>query len=253
MKLFTAAKLQEDREDTIDQPVEDDEALVAKARDGDQAAFYELVRRHRVKACGIARSLIQDHHLAEDIVQEALIRAFLQLGTLVDGSRFLPWFHRIVRTQAWMKLRRGGLYGREMTFTKLTAQKVDAEPGHWEDVDRILFHLRQRSELRGRLNEDPSEEVVRKELLDTISGLMHCLSRKERAIFEAHFFRELSPKEIAECFQTTPAYVYTSISRTKVKLQNERLLVNIKGYVNHRRTAGLPVKKILDASIIHFK
>jgi len=252
MTLITTAEKRLDDEEQFDQPAVDDSALVAKAREGDHAAFYELVRRHRAKACGIARSLMQDDHLAEDIVQEALIRAFLQLGTLVDGSRFLPWFHRIVRTQAWMKLRRGGLYRREMPLTALVPQTVEADSEYWESVDRILFHLRHRSEQICRYSENPAEVLVRKDILDTIAGLLSCLNKKERAIFEAHFFNELSSKEIAAYFQTTPGYVYTSISRSKVKLQNERLRIYITGYVQQRRWIGQPVKKILDASIIHF-
>lgn len=253
MKRLATAEGHMDREIWMEEePAEDDCALVAKAREGDHAAFYELVRRHRAKACGIARSLMRDDHLAEDIVQEALIRAFLQLGTLVDGSRFLPWFHRIVRTQAWMRLRRGGLYRRETPITGLVPQTADADSGYWESVDRILFHLRHRFEQRCRFAEDPAAELVRKELLDTIAGLLGCLNRKERDIFEAYFFKELSPKEIAEYFRTTPAYVYTSLSRTRAKLQNERLRIFVKGYVQRRRALGQPVKKILDASIIHF-
>jgi RNA polymerase sigma factor (sigma-70 family) len=242
-------------ESTEELAMPDDHHLVARAREGDQSAFYELVRRHRAKACGIARSLIRDDHLAEDIVQEALVRAFLRLGTLVDGNRFLPWFHRIVRTQAWMKLRRGGWYRRETPFSVLVAhwESADSDRGHWESIDHVLFHMRQRADERIRLSGDPSEELLRKEMLDTIGGLLVCLNRKEREIFEAHFFGELSPKEIAELFRTTPANVYNNISRAKVKLQNERLRIYVNGYVRQRRTRGLPIKKILDASNIHFK
>jgi RNA polymerase sigma factor (sigma-70 family) len=253
MKPFATAPEINERPEEETKP--DDLSLIARARQGDQAAFYDLVRRHREKACSIARSLMRDHHLAEDIVQEALVRAFLQLGTLVDGNRFLPWFHRIVRTQAWMKLRRGGWYRREMPFSGLVTRTmaVDSNSGHWENIDHVLYHLRKRSEDRIRFAEDPSVELVRKEILDAIGGLLVCLNRKERDIFEAHFFGELSPKEIAELFQTTPAYVYNSISRAKMKLQNERLRVFVNGYVHQRRIRGLPVKKILNASIIHFK
>lgn len=69
---------------------EQDETLVERAKAGDQEAFGELVRRHRSKVYGYARSYTQEAYLAEDIVQDALIRAFLHLGTLVDSRRFLP-------------------------------------------------------------------------------------------------------------------------------------------------------------------
>jgi predicted DNA-binding protein YlxM (UPF0122 family) len=142
-----------------------------------------------------------------------------------------------------------------MPFSGLIAPTAgaDSDRGYWESLDRVLFHMRLRSEERIRISGDPSEELLRKEMLDTIGGLLVCLSGKEREIFEAHFFGELSPKEIAELFRTTPANVYNNISRAKAKLQNERLRVYVNGYVRQRRTRGLPVKKILDVSIIHFK
>ena len=232
----------------------DDLSLVARAREGDQTAFYELVRRHRSKACSIARSLMKDDHLAEDIVQDALLRAFLKLGTLVDDNRFLPWFHRIVRTQAWMKLRRGGWYRRETPFSELSVLMKDTESkfGQGDDVDRILFHLQERSAARAKYHRDPAEDIVRKETLDAIVEMLGCLRRKERAIFEAYFFEELTPKEIAALFATTPANVYNSISRTKAKLQKERLRIYVNGYVEQRRKRGLLVRKILDSSKIHF-
>lgn len=230
----------------------DDSTLAAQAREGDHAAFYELVRRHRARACGIARSLMRDDHLAEDIVQEALIRAFLHLGTLADTGRFLPWFHQIVRTQARMKLRRGGLYRRELPLTVLAARFSRDDPGYWSQVDGRLFHTEERFAEPFRAADEPSAELMRKEMLAAIVGLLDCLNRKERDIFEAHFFRELSPKEIAECFRTSPAYIYNSLSKARNKVRNERLRVYVRDYVAQRRIEGLPVRRMLDASIIRF-
>ena len=53
---------------------------------GNREAFGELVRRHRGKALGWATTLSRDITLAEDIVQDALIRAFLHVGELADVS-----------------------------------------------------------------------------------------------------------------------------------------------------------------------
>ncbi|MDF2713969.1 MAG: polymerase subunit sigma-24 [Paenibacillus sp.] len=66
-----------------------DGSLIERARAGDRDAFGELVRRHRTKAFDWARNVARDPHLAEDIVQEALLRAFMHLGTLADMNRFL--------------------------------------------------------------------------------------------------------------------------------------------------------------------
>jgi DNA-directed RNA polymerase specialized sigma24 family protein len=86
--------------------------LVDRARSGDNEAFGELVRMHRAHAIGWAGTLTQDSFLVEDIVQEALILAFLHLGTLTDAGQFKSWLHRIVRNQAYMKLRRGGPFSK---------------------------------------------------------------------------------------------------------------------------------------------
>lgn len=103
--------------------------LIERAQQGDHDAFGELVRRHRPKAHAWVTGITQDPYLADDIVQDALLKAFIHLGTLVDVERFLPWLHAIVRNQTMMKLRRGGPFSKEQPFTSFGARdqlpKVD--------------------------------------------------------------------------------------------------------------------------------
>jgi DNA-directed RNA polymerase specialized sigma24 family protein len=66
----------------------EDAELTRLAQAGDAQAFNELFFRHRAKALGYAKQLAQDPHLAEDIVQEALINAFLHLGKLSQSSDY---------------------------------------------------------------------------------------------------------------------------------------------------------------------
>lgn len=169
--------------------------LVEQARSGDREAFGELVRRHRAAALGLAGSLTQDAYLAEDIVQEALIRAFLHVGSLMDTSRFMPWFHRIVRNQAYMKLRRGGPSGKEVSFTSLESRsgRAQVDPGKidWSDIDHILFLLMDHAAEEARSRHNPEEYLVRKEMMQSVQLLLNCLNKRERSIFEARFFGEL--------------------------------------------------------------
>lgn len=222
--------------------------LVERARSGDSEAFGELVRRHRAEALGLAGSLTKDAFLAEDIVQEALIRAFLHLGSLMDTSRFLPWFHRIVRNQAYMKLRRGGPFAKEMPFTGLRRRDgASLDPGKvdWSDIDQILFHLMDHAAEEARRRHQPEECLVRRETLQSIHLLLGCLNSRERGIFEARFFGELPPSEIAALFNTTTANVYNSLSRSRTKLQKERIRIAINGYVQKRSELGLPRRNVL--------
>ncbi|MFD0619106.1 RNA polymerase sigma factor [Paenibacillus sp. GCM10027629] len=87
---------------TGDQDVDESTTLIERAQQGDHDAFSELVRRHRSNAHAWALGITQDSFMAEDVVQDALLKAFMHLGTLVDVSRFLQWLHTIVRNQAMM-------------------------------------------------------------------------------------------------------------------------------------------------------
>lgn len=99
----------------------EDSELVIRAQAGEREAFGELVRRHRAKVYGYARAITQESYLAEDIVQDALLRAFLHLSKLVDAERFLPWMQRIVRNQAYTRLKARPTL-QEQTFTELEGE-----------------------------------------------------------------------------------------------------------------------------------
>ncbi|WP_182914288.1 RNA polymerase sigma factor [Paenibacillus sp. 1011MAR3C5] len=226
---------------------------VTRAREGDQEAFGELVRMHRAKALGIAGAMTKDAHLAEDIVQEALMRAFMHLSSLSDNNRFAAWLQRIVRNQVYMKLRRGGPYGNERPFESLLGhaegQRSSAADAaahvDWGDMDSILFHLAGQAHEAAMNSANPDVSLMRKETLQGIHMLIRCLSKREREIFEARFFSELPPSEIAAMFGTTTAGVYNSLSRSRTKLQRERIRISIGLYVERRAALGLPRKKIL--------
>jgi len=230
---------------------EDNESeLIERAQSGDHDAFSELVRRHRAQAHNWAKGLAQDPYLAEDIVQEALMKAFVHLGTLVDVTRFLPWLHRIVRNQAMMKLRRGGPYRHEQPFTSL-ARRRSSDQVDWEDVESIMTYMMNvRMEEAGSAP-NPEEQVVRQETMETILNLFTCLKPRERGIFEAYFFRQLSPQEIAELFNMTMGNVYKTLARTRQKLQHERIRVYIQEHLMRRRDEKASFSKILERPNIY--
>ncbi|WP_238402986.1 RNA polymerase sigma factor [Paenibacillus mesophilus] len=193
-----------------------------RAKSGDREAFGELARRHRDKMLGYARSITHEPFLAEDIVQEALIRAFFHMGTLVDMNRFMPWLHRIVRNQAYTKMNGASLV-REQTFTAIRTFAHDGtEETDWSSLDSILGTLsRSASTAAAARDDDPEERFMRKQTVEMIEGMLRCLSRREREVFESHFFHHLAPEEIAKLFSVTPANVYQILSRSRKKLIQE--------------------------------
>jgi RNA polymerase sigma factor (sigma-70 family) len=232
------------------QEVSDNE-LVERARSGDQEAFSSLVRKYRAQALGWVNVLTTDSYMAEDIVQDALIRAFLHLGTLMDTGRFLPWLHRIVRNQANMKLRRGGPFAKERPFSNFEQRERSSfgsqsteSPQDWGDIDQILFHLAH-STFTTAQNNNPMDSYIRKEMLQSLYSLLRCLNKREKGIFESHFFDQLSPSEIAVLFETTTENVYTSLSRSRIKVRKERIRISLSDFISNRVSQGLPSKKVL--------
>ena len=82
------------------------EELIARAQAGDRAAFGALVREHGDEVYTLARRLVGDPHLASDIAQEALIRAWKALPSFRRDAALSTWLHRITVNTAWNQRRR---------------------------------------------------------------------------------------------------------------------------------------------------
>jgi RNA polymerase sigma-70 factor (ECF subfamily) len=97
--------------------LDSDESLVKRARDGDFSAFEMLFDRHRLLVYRFAYQMVQRRDDAEDMVQEAFVRAYQNLHRYRDEAKFTTWLLRIVSNlctdQARMSQRRTGLEQKE--------------------------------------------------------------------------------------------------------------------------------------------
>lgn len=85
-----------------------EQELIQRASNGDVAAFEELVRMHRAIALRVAILVVGDPSDAEDVTQEAFVKAYHALGRFRQDSPFRPWLLRIVRNEALNQRRRRG-------------------------------------------------------------------------------------------------------------------------------------------------
>ncbi len=73
-----------------------DASWIRRAQTGDRSAFGELFQAYQVKAYRTAYLITRDRHLAEDMTQEAFVRAYLAIGRCDPERPFAPWFFRIL-------------------------------------------------------------------------------------------------------------------------------------------------------------
>lgn len=81
-------------------------ALVERSRKGDAAAFGSLIRPYEARIFRLAMSITQNREDAEDVLQEAFLKAYEHLDQFQGNSRFYTWIVRIAVNQALMKLRK---------------------------------------------------------------------------------------------------------------------------------------------------
>src|ERR1700750_1879346 len=87
-------------------PSATDEALVEEAKSGDHAAFEELWERHTKRAFNTAYRIIRSQDDAEDVIQDAWMKAYVHLNTFDGRAKFSTWLIRIVINSGLMTLRR---------------------------------------------------------------------------------------------------------------------------------------------------
>src|SRR2546421_10240005 len=90
----------------VDEPVSDELTLVQAAKSGDVSAFEELVRRYDRNVFRIAQHITQNREDAEDVGQDAFLKAYSNLAQFQGQSKFYTWLVRIAVNEALMKLRR---------------------------------------------------------------------------------------------------------------------------------------------------
>jgi len=130
---------------------DDDAGLVERAREGDRVAFEELYRRHRNHVYGLVWRLCGgDPALAEDLLQEAFVRAWQKLDSFRGESRFGTWLHRLSANVA-LSDRRSRLrrLGRETELEGAVERQAtgakDVYAGQRMDLEQAIARLPERA------------------------------------------------------------------------------------------------------------
>lgn len=142
--------------------------LVARAQNGDRAAFAALLREHQDEVYTLARRLVGDSHLASDVAQEALIRAWRALPKFRGDAKLSTWLYRITANTAWTHKKRASRH-QSASIDEHIDVAAPVGSDHPEVAGEIV-------ELRGRLRQaldrlpDSHREIV---VLKDIYGWSH--------------------------------------------------------------------------------
>ncbi|TJW17436.1 MAG: RNA polymerase sigma factor [Mesorhizobium sp.] len=162
----------------------------ALARDGD--AFRTIIKTHNQRLYRIARGVVRNDSEAEDIVQEAYVRAFAHLDTFRGESSLATWLSRIVLNEALGRLRK--------------RRRTVAMPEN-PQAEIIKFPLNP--------SDDPERTMAQRQILELVERATDSLPDVYRTVFVARVIEGLSIEETAELLSVRPETVKTRLHRAR--------------------------------------
>jgi RNA polymerase sigma-70 factor, ECF subfamily len=178
--------------------------LIREAQAGSRAAFDALVRQYEHQVLRLAMHLTGSEHDAEDIYQEAFLKAYRYIGNFRFECSFYTWIYRIVTNLCLDQLRR------RKTRREDHAVVVDRSG---DEIDLLA------SVSDNRSFSNPARELDRKVLGERIQNALGKLTPRERMVFELKHYQGLRLRTIGEMLSTTEETAKNTLFRATKKLR----------------------------------
>src|SRR5256714_11405053 len=182
----------------------DDTMLIREAQRGNRAAFEELVRHYDQAVLRLALHLTGTEHDAQDVYQDAFLKAYKNIGSFRFECSFYTWTYRIVTNLCLDNIRKK--QGRKEDAPVV----VDSE-GEQYDV------LAQVADARSGAN--PERDLMGRELGGRISSALEKLTPRERMVFELKHYQGLKLRTVGEMLNTTEETAKNTLFRATQKLR----------------------------------
>jgi RNA polymerase sigma-70 factor, ECF subfamily len=178
----------------------DEQTLVSEAQAGSTMAFERLIENYERRIFRLARNITRNREDAEDVMQNALVKAFRKLGTFRGDSSFYTWLVRIAVNEALMGIRR----------RRWNEVSID-DSG---ESDGLL--LREEIEDWGP---SPEQSYSKTELQDILATTIGALGPGYRIVFELRDIEGFSTRETAQVLSLSQTAVKTRLQRARLQLR----------------------------------
>jgi RNA polymerase sigma-70 factor (ECF subfamily) len=176
-------------------------SLMAEAKAGSLTAFDQLVHRYEPRVSRLARSITHTREDAEEIVQNALVKAFTNLHRFRGDSRFYTWLVRIAINEGLMERRRRRVKVVSLDDRVNTGEETIAA----EVKDQGLT---------------PEERCWQEEMRSILRASIGQLRPGYRSVFQLRDVEGFSTEETAQALNLSPSAVKTRLRRARTKLRN---------------------------------
>ena len=170
---------------------------------GERDRFLDLVRPCERGVYLAALAIVKNEADAEEVAQEAILKAFKNLDQFRLQSRFCTWLIRIAINEGRMRLRSASKAHLESIDQAVANDEGDPMPREFPDWRDI-----------------PSEALERKELRQALSDALQSLPEKYREVFMLRDVQHLSIAQAAEALGLTQAAVKTRLLRARLQLRD---------------------------------
>jgi len=182
----------------------DDTTLVREAQRGNRTAFEELVRYYDQPVLRLAMHLTGSQTDAQDVYQEAFLKAYKSIGNFRFECSFYTWIYRIVTNICLDHIR------------KRNVRKEDAPVATDQSGDEFDL-LSQVPD--GRATANPERDLMARELGSRINRALEKLTPRERMVFELKHYQGLKLRTVGEILHTTEETAKNTLFRATQKLR----------------------------------
>ena len=176
-----------------------DEEVVARVVAGETALFELLIRRYNQRVYRVARGILREDAEAEDVMQDAYVRAYQHLGQFAGRAKFSTWLVRIAVHECLARVQR-----------RSRLQSIEEEP---EGVGKMSVLISNRP--------DPERSAAHAQTSDLLEAAIVALPETYRTVLMMRDVEEMSTAETAECLNITEENVKTRLHRAHAMLRRD--------------------------------